>query len=307
MGSIFTNFGFMYGSAAVVQIIKLLEPFETLFFTKLFIPKEGKLLTMGIASSMILTTGAAMGLIRSRKTNAPLPAIVFAILSGLSLSARNVLQRKRQQDDGSSSSSSSSSANNKNSKSAAAAAHTAPSRGQPKSALERSLIQFTQLSLQSGVFIHVLTLVLYCVLLLYKTTFYRRALLTTALKQLNWRVFLWHPLYNAFSMITLGFCTAVTHSLLNAGKRVFAIVMAIVWFREGFTRSTAIGLFLVFVGGCWYTLETKGGGFFRGRLAMAANNGIKPLVALGLISLSVWMHSMETVHGMVSAAATKNE
>jgi len=58
-------------------------------------------------------------------------------------------------------------------------------------------------------------------------------------------------------MITLSFCSALTHSLLNAGKRVVAIAMAIVWFREGFTKQIAVGLFFVMVGGCWYTVETK--------------------------------------------------
>jgi hypothetical protein len=59
-------------------------------------------------------------------------------------------------------------------------------------------------------------------------------------------------------MITLGFCSALTHSLLNAGKRVFAICMAMLWFREGLTNpATLAGLALVAIGGSWYSLETK--------------------------------------------------
>jgi Triose-phosphate Transporter family len=338
LGSIFTNFGFMYGSAAVVQIIKLLEPFETLLLTKALIPREGKLLTLGIASSMMLTTGAAMGLIRSRKTSAPLPAIVFAILSGLSLSTRNVLQRRQQQqqrhDDNGGGGSSSIDNNNKsissssNNYSISAAVSngtdvppstTAPqeqtkTKPKPASALEGSLVQFTQLSLQSGVFIQVLTLVLYLALLAWDTSFYR-ASMAMALGHLNVRVFVWHPLYNAFSMITLGFCTAVTHSLWNAGKRVFAIVMAILWFREAFTRPTAMGLFLVFLGGCWYTMETNGivlGGSGRTTTTTTATttatrtctptNGIKALLALVLVLMSHWMHTMQNVHDMIASA-----
>jgi hypothetical protein len=236
MGSIFTNFGFMYGSAAVVQIIKLLEPFETLLLTKALIPKEGKLLSIGIISSMLLTTGAAMGLIRSRKTSAPAPAIVFAILSGLSLSTRNVLQRRQQQQNqqpqpqqqpdssagGNNDSSISDASNHRGSSSkalvskgsdvastspsaTAAPSSTTTAKTPKKSALEGSLVQFTQLSLQSGVFIQLVTLVLYMVLLAWNPSFYR-ASLSTALRHLNIRVFVWHPLYNAFSMITLGFC-----------------------------------------------------------------------------------------------------
>jgi Triose-phosphate Transporter family len=329
LGSIFTNFGFMYGSAAVVQIIKLLEPFETLLLTKALIPKEGKLLTLGIASSMMLTTGAAMGLIRSRKTSAPLPAMVFAILSGLSLSTRNVLQRRQQQrlqqdDGGTSDGSKNSNSDNSNSSvalvskgsdlgappsSTTAAAATTKATAKPKkSALEGSLVQFTQLSIQSGIFIQLVTLVLYAALWAWNTSFYQ-ASFTMALNHLNVRVFVWHPLYNAFSMITLGFCTAVTHSLWNAGKRVFAIVMAIVWFRESFTRPTAMGLFLVFLGGCWYTMETNGivlGGSAAGgrntSTRCTPTNGIKLLLALALVVMSHWMHTMQNIHDMISSA-----
>jgi hypothetical protein len=321
LGSIFTNFGFMYGSAAVVQIIKLLEPFETLFLTKALIPKEGKLLSIGIISSMLLTTGAAMGLIRSRKTSAPAPAILFAILSGLSLSTRNVLQRRQQQqnqqqpppqhDDGGNDNNKRSIVSKGSDVTTASASTTTTTttatKTPKKSALEGSLVQFTQLSLQSGVFIQLVTLVLYLVLLAWNPTFYRPSL-TTALCHLNVRVFVWHPLYNAFSMITLGFCTAVTHSLWNAGKRVFAIVMAIVWFRESFSQPTAMGLFLVFVGGCWYTMETNGivlgSGVCAGRATRTTMNGIKPLFALALVVMSHWMHTIQNAHDMI-ASVTK--
>ena len=68
---------------------------------------------------------------------------------------------------------------------------------------------------------------------------------------------MWHPLYNIFSMITLGFCSALTHSLLNAGKRVFAIIMAILWFGEDITSATIAGLATVAGGGTWYTMESS--------------------------------------------------
>lgn len=67
----------------------------------------------------------------------------------------------------------------------------------------------------------------------------------------------YHPLYNIFSTVTLGFCSALTHSLLNVGKRVYAILVAIVWFREDFSGTTEIGLLLVVNGGMWYTHESK--------------------------------------------------
>ena len=75
----------------------------------------------------------------------------------------------------------------------------------------------------------------------------------------NYQLLVWHPLYNAFSMITLGFCSALTHSLLNAGKRVFAISMAMIWFQEGLRQKpgTMMALLSVCVGGVWYSWERK--------------------------------------------------
>lgn len=241
IGSISTNLGFMYGSASLVQILKLLEPFETLGLSQLLTPQEGKF-TFGIASSMLIVVGAAVSLIRIQPKKPHINSIMFALLSGMSLSLRNVLQRK----------------------SHATRSDQKPQQQQqeqqdttPLKRMERSVIQFTQLSFRSALLVGGLAVFLSLVSLPQKHAFH----------SLNWRVLTWHPLYNVFSMITLGFCSALTHSLLNAGKRVFAILMAIVWFGEDITSATIAGLATVTGGGIWYTLEAKGkrimGGFAK--------------------------------------------
>lgn len=254
-----------------VQIIKLVEPFETLLFTRLLLPDESKLLTVGVASSMTLTVGAAISLIQSRKTQPHFNAVAFAILSGLSLSTRNVLQRKQH--------------------SLMKATSSSSSTHEMRSAMETSLIQFTQLSWQSAFVLMVFSMVLFFFLALYHTTTAASTAFHTTIQGMNWGTLTWHPLYNAFSMITLGFCSALTHSLLNAGKRVFAIVMAIVWFREAFSKATVLGLALVFCGGCWYTVESKTKGEGQ-RYWMRLT---KPLTTLFLLQLIQLVHEQDQI------------
>ena len=254
LGSIATNVGFMYGKASVIQVIKLLEPFETLILQQLLF-REAKC-SIGIFSSITVVIGAAMSLLKLQSSPPHPLSIFFAILSGLTLSCRNVLQRKHHSQPQSSSSSSSFRGMGGGGKDASSISPPPP-LGQllpppptatPKSQwskLEKSVVQFTQLSFYSGLWTGGCALVLYVMIRPY-------------LVPCSYQVLLWHPLYNIFSMITLGFCSALTHSLLNAGKRVFAICMAMLWFHEGlYNPATLAGLAGVALGGTWYTLETK--------------------------------------------------
>jgi hypothetical protein len=71
----------------------------------------------------------------------------------------------------------------------------------------------------------------------------------------HFKVFVWHPLYNVFSMMALSYVSALTHSLLNVGKRVMSILVVILWFWEPFAHSTAFYLLLTLMGGLWYSVE----------------------------------------------------
>jgi drug/metabolite transporter (DMT)-like permease len=222
-GSLATNLGFMYGKASVIQVLKLLEPFETLILSQLLF-REG-VCSAGVVSSMIVVVGSAMSLLKLQQ-EPPVPqAVIFALVSGLTLSCRNVLQRKHH--------------------------HTTTTQeaAQQWSTLEKSIVQFTQLSFFSGLWTAGVALTSLLLLPMPLLTS------TTAIPDIQ--VLIWHPLYNVFSMITLGFCSALTHSLLNAGKRVFSIVMAMLWFSEGLNAAMLAGLLLVGMGGIWYDYESK--------------------------------------------------
>ena len=108
VGSIATNLGFMYGKASLVQILKLLEPFETLLISQLLVlwlvaakssrktnrststtTSSSNVCTIGIVSSMIVVVGSAMSLIKTTQSSTttsptqspPKPAIAFAIFT----------------------------------------------------------------------------------------------------------------------------------------------------------------------------------------------------------------------------------
>lgn len=237
VGSLATNFGFAYGSASLVQILKLVEPFETLFFTKILIPTEGKQFTYPVIISMSMVTLGAISLVQQQGTSPHPYAVFFAIVSGLSLSTRNVLQRKLHLR----------SPTEKN-----VPKSMAPPVKNEKSAIKKlqdSLVQFTRLSVQSGIVIGAWVLL--------RVLMNRFITEDTQLPIFPPVLLVWHPLYNLFSMVTLGFCSALTHSLLNAGKRVVAILMAIIWFHEPLKTQTLAALVVIGVGGGWYSYAVK--------------------------------------------------
>lgn len=227
---------------------------------------------------MTLTVGAAISLIQSRKTQPHPNAVLFAILSGLALSTRNVLQRKQ----------------HSHTKSQPTSSNSTSSR----SVLETSLIQFTQLSWQSGLVMMLFSMLLFVVMAAFRGIAAATEAIQLTIQGMNWGILTWHPLYNAFSMITLGFCSALTHSLLNAGKRVFAIVMAIVWFNESFSKATVLGLALVFCGGCWYTVESQA----KGDASKGQRYGsrlIKPMTSLLLLQLIHMVHEQDQIKSIL--------
>jgi hypothetical protein len=66
--------------------------------------------------------------------------------------------------------------------------------------------------------------------------------------------------------------------LLNAGKRVVAICMALLWFAEGLNVKTVAGLLLVGIGGAWYSWESK-----QRKQISNTQNVMKLVLALGAL------------------------
>lgn len=236
LGSLCTNLGYFYGKAAVVQIIKLLEPFETLVFSYFLMPLETNFSLALLLSMMVVITNAIFLLLETESKAIPNTySIVFAILSSFTLSLRNVLQRKSQRESLSK---------------------------MDMTLMQRSVYQFTKLSMESLFCIIILASFLQFWLYFWPSQIPASIseILSPILKILSVKdagVIIWHPSYNIFSTIIIGWFVALTHSLLNAGKRIFAIVMAIIWFHEEFTSKTIVYLSAIIFGGLWYTNESN--------------------------------------------------
>lgn len=230
IGSLATNLGFFWsGSATLVQTLKLLEPFEVLLFSVLL--QDRKRVSVGLLCSMIVTLAGARMLIQTHyASSTSIQTLACVLVSGLALSLRNVTYRRR---------------------------NTNSEKEIPESTvavlLETSIRQFAQMSWQAALVLMIPLALDYLAHHVGRGGEQFGALFKT---EPSWM--LWHPLYNIFSVITLAFCSALTHSLWNAGKRVFAIIVAGLWFQEDLwtERSTSTGLLLVTVGALWYARET---------------------------------------------------
>jgi hypothetical protein len=120
----------------------LLEPFETLGQSQLLTPQEGSFM-FGMVSSMVMVVGVAVSLIRLQLKKPHLHAVVFALLLGCALSLYNVLQRKSHMG-----------------RPTTSTTTTTPNVQTHLEKMERSVIQFTQLSFRSALLVCAVALAL---------------------------------------------------------------------------------------------------------------------------------------------------
>lgn len=260
LGSGFTNLGFAYGSASLVQLVKLMEPIQTLVLTVLiarFLPTSNNntKVTVGIACAVVLVVSGAASILSARP-DPPHPwAVAFALLSGFMLASRNVLKKWLQfnksvtptasylplsQEDRSSH-------NNNNN----AVVVVVPDE-RHYTPLQKNLLQFVHLSLFGGIVSSAFVAFLVFTPLLPLddwTTFYRKG---TSLSLVGF-----HATYNMSSLTVLAFLSAPTHSLLNVGKRIINIVVVMIFFHEALGYHEIYGLILSLLGGIWYSVENR--------------------------------------------------
>jgi drug/metabolite transporter (DMT)-like permease len=99
LGSFCANMGFALGSASIVQVVKLLEPIETLLLMALFnvfiLNKRHGVTFTKFLSVCTVVLGTSM-LLRSKGIGQPLhfQAALFALCSGFAMASRNVIKSK---------------------------------------------------------------------------------------------------------------------------------------------------------------------------------------------------------------------
>jgi len=291
LGSTFTNLGFAYGSASIVQVIKLLEPIETLLLSilvhNMVLSKmmKGsdknsgpKMELVKFMSVIIIVSGTSL-LLTSKgiKKNINVYTVLYAFLSGCSLSCRNVSQKtynaiialgkdKKDNEPTSHKDDDTTKPNEYSHATSTATTSTtttdAPKPASPttpttkeanndlKKAAAKGLQNFTNITY------YAIPPAIACIILIefmgipgIKGSVVH-ALLTT--KGANEGI-MFHGFYNIASISVLGLVSAPTHSLLNVGKRISNVLVAAMFFQEPLGTYGAFGLCVAALGGFVYS------------------------------------------------------
>lgn len=220
LGSLFTNLGFAYGSAIVVQIIKLLEPIETLILTVIYAQSFSSVTAKKSISMVVTITGTAILLSQKKKdASVNVFSVAFALLSGLSLSFRNVTVKHFQKEKA------------------------------EKTALNgiRKFLEITA----AGTIIS-------CLQLLFAIrNLPRFSMMLINCEWYGFQAILFHGLYNLASIFVLSFISAPSHSLLNVGKRISNVLVASIAFGEKIGQEGILGLVIALIGGVTYSVDAS--------------------------------------------------
>lgn len=252
VGSMCTNMGFAYGSASLVQCVKLLEPIETLVLMVIAIIVRDKvqarsggdtkrelrqILSVRKVASTSIIIGGTMMLLTQKSMDANPKSIVFALISGVCMASRNVLK-----------------------KTAASTAGSSAETTKTKSATKSSGEAFVS-GIQSFAFITTMAAIPAAAVTI-ACYVYNSTTVTSVISSLHdieadampsWRkAVLFHCLYNVFSITVLSLTSATTHSLLNVGKRIVNVLAAAAYFGVSLSVSGKCGIGLAAVGAFLY-------------------------------------------------------
>jgi hypothetical protein len=237
VGSACTNMSFVHGSASLVQVVKLLEPIETLALMALvnvwLYGKHHGVTASKMLSVLVIVSGTSL-LLGQKGMEPNLASVAFALGSGLALASRNVAAK---------------------SKHPAAAASAMMSRTPGTgvktwmSAASEGLLNFSTMTTVACV---------PAVLVLVLVEGIGRAYGETSM--IVWifrsgpgsRAVIFHALYNMASITVLSLVSAPVHSLLNVGKRIANVLVAAIAFHVPLESSGILGLFVAALGGVMY-------------------------------------------------------
>ena len=233
VGSIFTNIGYGFGSASLVQVIKLLEPIETLLLTAL-VQRSLQALSFKKVTSTFTIIGGTYMLLKNPSIDVNPKSVLFAIGSGMCMASRNVLSKTRQQKPSS---------------------HDHEVANSFRAILHKGIKKFATITITSAITALVFGgLMALSSLPLFKILVPQ--LLEFSPKILN-QTIVFHCLYNMASITVLSLTSATTHSLMNVGKRIANVMIASVAFSIPLTVGGKIGLCVAAVGATFYNDKTS--------------------------------------------------
>jgi hypothetical protein len=313
-GCLFTNLGFAYGSASIVQVIKLLEPIETLILTfvvnvcisklhkKNSVARQGGLVQVELVralSVIVIVTGTSLLLAcKGIEESVNFQTVTFALCSGFAMSSRNVAQKTAK-----------TMTTTTNSTSSAAVGW--------KEATILGINTFTSITY------HAVLLSLVCLAIVeyhglegIEGSIVIWMLTSTGKPGMEGIMF--HGLYNIASISVLSLVNAQTHSLLNVGKRVSNVLVAAAVFHKPLGVKGVLGLCIAAVGGLVYS--SAGGGNqlkndrskgtrsksrFISRLAGNLGYPMKMIMKLSTLVVAYFMYTM-TVNNQTVVESTTN-
>ena len=97
---------------------------------------------------------------------------------------------------------------------------------------------------------------------------------------------LFHFIYNFVSISVLENVTPLTHSILNLSKRMFVVILNIIYFSTPLSKTMVFGLLTFFIGIAAFQMSNKNNSTHRLRLKITENRFVKILIGL-VIALCV--------------------
>jgi len=241
LGGVCTNLGFALGSASVVQVIKLMEPIETLILTALanvlILKVSHGLTVMKTISVVTIVSGTAMLLSQKRESDlghqVNLGSVFFALCSGFAMASRNVFMKT-------------------------SSPAATPSRSVTDNASSRGWRQvavnglFNYISITSAAAVPG---TLFLILVESQGSSQRDSAITAWMfkSQVGKEAIVFHGLYNIASISVLCLISTQSHSLLNVGKRIVNVLYAGIVFRESIGFDGIRGLCIAGMGGILYS------------------------------------------------------
>ena len=238
-GCALTNTGYAFGSAGLVQSIKMLEPIETLLimaFVNVYIfNKPVGITTRTVLAVILIVSGISLLLAKSNAFQPTATAIAAALGSGIIMSTRNVLKKTLLE--------------------------TAPPQAQPlkteqplltkswKDKCAKGLHDFASITFASCVF----ALSAMIPILIAAAVGNRCTGWTAFATNVGAKATLFHSFYNIASITVLSLVSAETHSLLNAGKRISNVVVAAIVFAVPLGDQGILGLGIAAIGALLYS------------------------------------------------------
>ena len=262
-GCLFTNLGFAYGSASIVQVVKLLEPVETLLLVSPMIlnANHGRVTPEKVISVLVIVAGTSLLLFSNEmKLTANIHTIIFAVLSGFAMSSRNIAEKT------------------------ASGGQLSLAKG-PKDwrrEMFQGLNEFIKITIRVSIFSFLALLV--------SAGFVNTENLGmhSLLISMGLQAIVFHGLYNMASLSVLSLVSAQFHSLLNVVKRIIVNVTVValvlfskemkltanihtILFAQPLGAGGALGLFIAAIGGIMYS--KSGTTIAANRKRMQGNDG----------------------------------